>query len=283
MKDLGVFITTHMEKGYRHGTNMEKKMFSFLKDTVIKNFTTFDPGVDCDVFICDTGSNDMEYLSWVTKFVKENEHFYKIDIPNLGGFLSAQKYLMHNNVTLSSKYKYFLFMVDDDGYATSNDWGKDLIEKWNACNNLGVMGRFLDKIRIGPTGLIDHRNCCPHIAKMYDIKEVTTIPHLHANWWLMDYSTLRDLSKVWWDPVKSDSAMEYQKKWEQTNFCTLADIRDGRKTIDNIHIGRETEVPLRMNLINKHMGSYKGTKFWPNCIEPYKTWTLYEEYNYESK
>jgi len=283
MKDLGVFITTHLQKGYRHGRSMESKMFYYFRDKVIGNYLEYDSGLgdNYDIYICDTGSTDITYLQWVNNLIEEEEYIHKISVPNKCGFTAAQKYLMHVNPTLADKYKYIIFHVDDITHPTADGWGADLIEKWESIDNLGIMGRFLNSIRLSKDGLIDHRNCCPHIAEMWGIEEVTTIPHLHGEYWMMDRDTLRDIAGVWWDPVKSEKAMAWQKKWEEEDFCKLADINDGRRTLDYVHIGRETDMPLRMDLIGKRMGSYKGTKFWPNCIEPYKTWKEYKEFKYE--
>ncbi len=288
MKKLGIFITTHMQRGYRHGGAMENKMFSYFRDQVIGKYQEYDSGLNdsYDIYICDTGSNDPMYLQWLYNITEEEERIQSIDIANKCGFAAAQKHLMHVDPGLADNYEYILFHVDDITYPSDNDWGKDLIDKWNQCDNLGIMGRYIDKIRLGPNGLVDHRNCCPHIGKMHGLTEIVTVPHLHAEYWLMDRETLSDIANVWWNPVASEEAMKYQKKWEETNFCTLADLPDRRKTLDDIHIGRETDMPLRMDLIGKRMASYKGTKFWPNYTTSYKSWDQHYkrevgEYKYE--
>jgi len=265
---LGVFITTHLQKGYRHGSNMENSMFIKFRDNVIEAYRSIPAGVDFDIHIMDTGSTDPMYLQWIANLKDDN--IYHIDTPNHCGFAAGLKHLMHGNPLLADKYDYIMVSTDENGgVPTKSGWGKDLIEKYNACDNLGVMGRFLDKIRLSSDGLIDHRNCCPQIAAMHGIKEVTVIPHLHAHWWLMNKKTLTDLAKAWWDPIHSVEGMKYQKQWEDTDFCVLADMKDNRKTLDNVHIGRETDITLRIQHIGYKAATYKGDKFYPNGVDEF--------------
>jgi len=284
---IGVFITTHISKNYRHGHEMESILFNRYKNIVIKSFQDYSKD-NTKIYICDTGSTDKNYIDWSNSVISKN--ITKINIPNTGGCFAAMKYLMHNNPNLANKFDYILFYVDDDGFVKEQNWEEDLIEKYEKDNRVGIMSRLLDSIKIGPDGLVDHRNCCPHIAKIWGITKDTIIPHLHANWLFMSTKVLKDLSKVWYDPVNSLDAMEYQKKYENTNYCTLVDLHDNRKTLDNMHIGREVDLALRLSLIEKHYGSsYKGIVIYPNALEEYKHWInidtpakgFYGEYKYE--
>lgn len=285
-KELGIFVTTHLNPGYRHGTSMEANMFNKFKD-LINNFQSISAGVTNDLVICDTGSTITGYNEWI----KEN-NLNKINIPNNGGCFAAMKYLMHTNPNLINNYQYLLFTVDDEDHRpTIENWAVDLIKEHNSKKNIGLLGRFLDTIKLGPTGLVDHRNCCPHIAKIWGIKENALVMHMHANWFFMTKEILLDLAKVWYDPVCSVEGMEYQKKYENEDFCKLANMDNkNRKVLDNIHIGRETDLALRLyHLLGKRAYSYMGTAFYPNAIEPYKQWVSYNckidrfygEYKYE--
>jgi len=242
---------------------------------LIKAYEHYDTGIgdDYDIFILDTGSSVPGYDEFITNKLAENPRLHKLNIPNNGGCFASMKYLMHHNPDLANQYEYVLFSVDDDGgYPIQDGWVVDLVDKYTTSPKVGVMGRYLDTIRLGPTGLVDHRNTCPHVAKIWGVTEVTSVPHLHANWFFMTSQVLSDLGSVWYAPVKSEEGMAYQQKWENEDFFKLADMRDNRKTLDNVHIGRETDMTLRFSLIDKQGLSYEGTSFYPNVVQPYKKW-----------
>lgn len=258
--NLGVFITTHLESNLRHAGMINRSMFNYYK-YMVNNYEKLDPGIEnITVHIMDTGST----LEGFDDFVKEkliNPRFRKLDIPNKGGYTASIKYLCHENNEIINNFDYFLFHIDDGVEVVEDGWAKDLIEKYEEIPNLGIMGRFLDTIRLGPTGLVDHRNCCSHIAKIWGITEITTIPHLHGDWWFMDKETLKELGNVWFDPVKSKEAMDYWKELESIDYPELARMQaSGSQALDDMHIGREVDTSLRVNIINKGLATYTGNK-----------------------
>jgi hypothetical protein len=263
IKTLGVFIVTHLTPGFRHGGMMEHVMFDYFTKTVIHNYQTLDSGLNPDevvVHIMDTGSDDPRFEPWLYKAA--NKNLVRVYTPNKCGFCASLKYCMHEDPSYMDQFKYFLFHIDDGVEPIENGWAKDLIDQYESHDNMGIMGRFLDTIRLGPMGLIDHRNVCPHVAEMWGITEVETIPHLHGDWWLMNQETLKELSKEWFNPVESQDAMEYQIKWEEEDFRKLAKLSDNRRTLDNVHIGREVDNSLRITrLLKKNLAEYTGHKF----------------------
>lgn len=268
IKKLGIFINTHQNPGFRHGGAMEKHMFEYLKNIVIGGYEKFNSGIsdNYDIIVGDTGSTNKEYIDYIEQKTKDNKNVKLIHVPNHCGFAATMKYVMHENTELKNLYEYFFFHVDDGVEPINDNWGSDLIEQYHSIENPGMMNRFVDKIKLGPTGLVDHRNCCPHIAQIWGIEKVTIVPHTHADWWFMDKDTLNKISDVWYDPIRSVNAMEYQKHWENEDFCKLARLGDGRRTLDNIHIGRETDMALRLNFINKNMHSYLGNKIYTDQL-----------------
>jgi len=287
---LGIFITTHLNKGYRHGSKMESELFDFFCDKTIKSHIDYKVGIDNTIYICDTGSTDERYLNWVNNTLPSN--IVKIDIPNHDGAWAAMKYIMHDNKSIINNFDYMLFQVDDDGcFPQKDNWATDLIEYYNKDTKTGIMGRLLDSIKLGKNGLVDHRNCAPQIAKIWGIKEDTIIPHLHGNWYFMSSKILKLLSNIWYEPFYSVEDMNYQKKYENEDFCTLAKFPDRRKTLDNVHIGREIDLPLRIDKLGFQCTSYKGISVYPNAIQPYSHWKnpkvpvkgFYGEYIYENK
>jgi len=271
MVSLGIFITTHLHPGYRHGNSLDNTLFDSFINKTIKSLTSFNSGMKQHVYICDTGSTTKSYIDWTQSRLPIN--MTKIDIPNHCGCWAAMKYLMHINPELSDNFDYLLFQVDDDGcYPQKDHWAIDLLDKYEKDKRIGVMGRVLDTLILGPSGLVEHRNCCPQIARIWGITENTKIPALHANWHFMTRQVLKDMSNIWYEPFHSKEAMDYLKKWENEDFCKLADMSDNRQTLDNVHIGREIEFVLRLQTLGKRACSYEGTAVYPNAIESYSHW-----------
>lgn len=265
VEKLGVFFTVHLNKGYRHGVSMENHMLLDFQN-IIKEYVKYNSGVLTDYFICDTGSTILGFDTYIQSLISFN---YR-KIPNLCGAFASMKYVM--NHLEDYNYDYYLFTVDDTpaGRPQQINWAIDLIQKQN---NKGLLCRFLDTIKMGPNGLVDHRFCCSQMAKIWNINEDTLIPHAHANWYLIDRESLTQLAKIWYEPISSIESMNYQRKWEETDFCILADMNGkNRKILDDIHIGREVDISLRMNYINKECVTYDGILFWPNAIEEYNQW-----------
>jgi hypothetical protein len=270
--NLGVFITTHItlpkDSSHRHGASVMARQLDYYSDKVIENYIRYPSGVSSTtIFICDTGCTHPDFDTRVIDKVRtaslhsdNNTIFTHLKIPNHGGCVAALKYVMHNDPRIMNNYDYFLFHVDDGVEPVESGWGADIISHYNDHGNLGVLGRQLDQELIGPAGMVDHRNICAHIAVMWNIKHVTQVPHLHADWWLMDRDTIKELSKVWIDPVHSDAAMAYQLAHENRDFTQVCADDPTRNTVDNIHIGRESEISLRVGLFNKDVAGYGTNK-----------------------
>lgn len=259
---LGVFITTHLEENIRHGGRLNQSLPTYFK-YMLDNYENLPHGLtngEVQVTLVDTGSTMGEYFEIVNEKLK-NPLFKKIDIVNKGGYTAAIKHVMHTDLSLLDQFEYFLFHIDDGVEIVESNWGKDLIDAYNNIPNLGIMGRLLDTIRLGPTGLVDHRNCCSHIARIHNITQVTTIPHLHGDWWFLNKETLKALAKVWFDPISSSFDMEYFKKLEDTDYKELFRQQNdiGGWPLDDMHIGREVDTSLRIKLINKDLATYPGT------------------------
>lgn len=270
-KKLGIFLTTHLHSKYRHNNSLENILLNNYKK-VIDTYIKFNSNKNYDVYIMDTGSKIDGFNEYIDEL---NEKVTYLKIPNNGGCFASIKYLMHINKEIIDKYDYFLFSVDDynAGHPKNINWEKDMIDKYNTRSNIGLMCRYVDTIKLGPKGLVDHRNCAQHIGKIWGLKEPTLIPHTHADWQFIDQETLKQLSDVWYDPINSIESMDYQKKWENEDFCLLADMDNkNRKILDDIHIGRETDLALRIHYLNKKCKSYDGTSFWPNAVEEFIHW-----------
>jgi len=266
MKKLAVFITTHLvNDNTRHGRRVNDYIVEYYTNTVIHNYMNLDSGLskkDLDIYIMDTGSTHPDFLRWLDKYSNDWENLHIRNIPNTGGFTASLKHCMHTDTKLQDKYEYFIFHIDDGVEPIADKWATDLISQFEEHNNAGLMGRYVDTIRLGPDGLIDHRKCCPHIAQMWNIVDIETIPHLHGDWWLINRNTLRDLAREWYNPIQSQEAMDYQSKWENKNYTEVEQINDHRQTLDNIHIGREVDMALRITrLLNKELTEYVGNKF----------------------
>lgn len=259
MKKLGVFITTHIgNEVIRHGGDFAERVFPKFRDITIGNYLKYDPGVEIDIFIMDTGSTYKEYLDWSQEILEKKVTVLRI--PNHGGVFASLKNVMHVNEYLKENYEYFLFHTDDSVHIEGDNWARELIDEYKSYENMGIIGRELTMIRLSKDGLVDHRNCCPHIAEIWGITRISTIPHLHADWYFLNRDTLLDLSKVWYKAISSESAMQYQEKWENTNYVEVANLSDRRKTLDNFHIGREVDVSVRVEYMNRRLAGYKGNK-----------------------
>jgi len=184
-------------------------------------------------------------------------------VHNNGGAWAGLKAFMHTHPYVSQNYENFIFHVDDGVEVIKDGWAVDILEKYKSHDNLGIMGRSLETIDLGPSGLPLHRSICGHIATMWGIKEVTTIPHLHGDYWVMDQKTLLDLGRYWWDPVKSLEALNYQARYEQMDFAQLFNHSlqetGTQKYFEDMHIGREVDTPLRMQaLVKKDLATYEN-------------------------
>jgi len=180
-----------------------------------------------------------------------------------GGAFASIKHVMHTEPELMDKYDYFLFHTDDSVYINGDNWGSEIIDEYKNNPELvngGIIGREVIPIRLGPKGLIDHRNCGPQIAEIHGVKEVITVPHLHADWYFLDRRTMETLSEVWFYPMHSQRAMDYQKSLENSIFSDIAMVGDNRETLDNMHIGRETDVAPRLVHYGMNAVSYTGNK-----------------------
>lgn len=263
--ELGVFITTHLKPKYRHAGNVDAKIFDYYK-YMINNYELPHGLKEGDVKVTIMDTNTGPYFEGYQDFIASklaNPLFdYRSNLVNKGGFTASLKYFMHTNPVEANQYNYFLFHIDDGVEVIKEGWAADLIEKYENAKNLGIMGRLVDKIRLGPTGLVDHRNCCAHLAKIWNIKEVITIPHLHGDWWMMNRDTLKGLAKVWFDPVSSPEAMNYFKALEDVEYPELVrrQKEEGGWPFDDMHIGREVDTSLRIALINKGLETYSGSK-----------------------
>jgi len=265
MKKLAVCITTHITgpngDAGRHGREFRENLFAYYKK-MIDRYIDLKAGLkddDWDLYIMDTGC-DVDFQAWAKETEIYNENFYHIGVPNNCGFAAGLKHVMHGNNDLKSKYEYYFFHVDDGVEPQADNWATSLISSYKKGCELGIMGRELITIKLGPNGLTDHHGWCKHVAKMWNMNEEKQIPHLHADWWFMNKATLNKLADVWYEPQYSEAAMQYQKQWENTDFIALQDLNDGRKTLDNIHVGREVDTPLRVELFGGKVFAYKGTK-----------------------
>jgi len=260
--EIGIFVTTHLTKNcnYRHGTDFGKRCNERFFNKVIPGYCNYDCGVEFDLNLMDTGSNYPGFKESVDAITDITPNVKLTSVPNTGGVFAGIKYVMHQAPSTMDKYDYFMFHSDDTVYIKGDDWAKELIDEYETHKDIGVMGRKLETIRLGPTGLVDHRNCCPHIAEIWNVKEIKEVPCLHADWYLMNKGTLKELSHVWFHPIASESATDYQKKWENEDYVKVAKLKDNRKTLDNFHIGREVDVPLRVEYINRTLAEYKGNK-----------------------
>ena len=265
MKKLAVCITTHITghggDAGRHGPEFRIKLFEYYQN-MIQRYIDLDSGLkesEWDLYIMDTDST-AEFKEWAKQVEIDNKNIYHIGIANYCGFAAGLKHAMHEMRKLRIGYEHLFFHVDDGVEPVENGWAVDLIDSYTRKCALGIMGRELITIDLGPNGLVEHHNWCKHISKMWNIAEVTTIPHLHADWWFMNKETLNKLADVWYDPQHSTQGMEYQRKWENTEFTHLQDLRDNRRTLDNIHVGREVDTALRIELFNGTLCEYAGTK-----------------------
>jgi len=267
---LAVCITTHIRKPedvpHRHTAQVMRRLFEYYRDVVIKNYMTYDTGLDPDdvhIFIMDTGSDLPEFDEWMNNLGEWSDRITRLKILNHGGAFANIKHVMHGRQELfdHGHFDYFLFHIDDGVEVVDHGWAKDMIECYEKMDKPGVMGRHLDTIDLGPDGLIHHRNRCDHFARMWGIEEVETIPHLHGDYWLMNQKTVNDLADCWYDEGQSLEDMAYQRKWEDQDFKLLYEIGDGNKTLDDIHIGREVDVSLRVTkMLALDLCGYTGTK-----------------------
>lgn len=256
---IGVFITTHVSEGsYRHGFGFHNKVLKRMKDIVIPNYKKYNAGknIDLDLYIMDTESTSPEFLKWVNEVNKKSIIYPNINIiykkiPNKSGVFASMNYNMFgDNLIEKNGYDFVLFHTDDSVYIQGDNWATKLLHEFR--NKLpiasGIMCRAKETIRLGSEGLVDHRNICSHIAKIYGIDEVKSIGHLHADWYLLDKRSFKLLQENWYsyDPEIKDAKkyMEYQIKLETTNYIELANKGDGRKSLDNMHIGKETAMYL---------------------------------------
>jgi len=268
MNKLNVFITTHINEiatgWHRHADAARQKLLPYFRDIVIGGYekfaTGFDPG-EVAVIICDTGSDNREYRQWLPEILEKHDWLNFTSIPNTGGGFAALKYVMHSNSGFLNDSEYMLFHVDDGVEPVADGWAADLIRSFNEHEDTGMLGRLAETIRLGPDGLVDHRNACPHMSRVWDIQEITEVPHLHADWWMFSQQSLKDMAQVWYDPVSDARAMEYQYTAENTDYRTLASMNDHRNTLDNMHIGREVDGAMRIQLTDRKAYGYDGDKF----------------------
>lgn len=269
MKELGIFITTHVtnvEDGiYRHSPEMREKLPIYFK-YMLNQYLTLDAGLteqQWDLFIMDTGSTHGPTIELVQKAIIDRPNFHCIKIPNIGGGFASLKHVMHRMQGIKRQYDHFLFHVDDGVEPVKDNWATSLLDDYMKDNNLKITGRLKETIILGPDGLPEHRNRCAHIGRMWGLANNKSIPHLHGDWWMMNRETINNLADYWYDPVSDDPGhMAYQLMWENVQYPILHQIPDGHETLDNVHIGREVDTPLRVGLFGGTTATYEG-----NCIK----------------
>ena len=269
MTRLGVFITTHIspEATHRHGPEIMSRSLDYFREYVLEGYVKYSPGEEVDVHICDTGSTHPDFRSTIDHYLNYDQEnawapqFFYHQIPNHGGCFAALKWAMHT-APQPNAYDYCLFHVDDGVEPTADGWARDLIEQYEAGDNIGLMCRQVDKELLGPAGLVNHRNIAPHVAQMYGINHIKSVSHTHADWWMFDRQSLTDMARVWWEPINCEVSMDFQKKYEEMDFKELCELDSSRRLVDNIHIGRETDGALRVEtLLHKNVLGYTGNKF----------------------
>lgn len=269
MKELGIFITTHItnveDGGHRHSVGMREKLPIYFK-YMLEQYMSLSSGVHSrywDLYIMDTGSTHGESIELVQKLIMDRPNFHCIKIPNTGGGFASLKHVMHRLQGIKKKYEHFMFHVDDGVEPIKNDWAVSLLDDYDRHDELTITGRLKETIVLGPNGLPEHRNRCPHIGQMWGLANDKSIPHLHADWWMMNRETLCNLADYWYDPVSDDPRhMAYQLVWENVQYPVLHEIPDGHETLDNVHIGREVDTPLRVGLFGGTTATYEG-----DCIK----------------
>lgn len=262
MKTLGFFIIVHLNSNNRrHGGEVfTKRLWQRLTTLSIPNYINFNPGIDIDITILDTGCNYPGFNNFINESLEKCSWLKYKKIPNIGAASCGIKYAMHGDPELMDQYKYFIFAVDDTVYIEENDWAKDIVTEYEYnCDlgQVGLMGRNMRTLKMFPDGVI-HPGTCTQIPKIWGTKQLEFIPHVHQDWWMIDQMTLKDLSKVWYDPVCSQESMGYITKYE--NMDTLAVCNLGNTHFKNFHIGREIDTPIRITrLLNKDVMGYPRT------------------------
>jgi len=269
MSKVGVFITTHIHDSkfgnYRHGPEFGQNTLPRFKK-MLSNYKNLDSGEDDTIHIMDTESTLQEFIDWIPT---EDWATWK-QIPNVGGGFASIKHVMHAESNLMDEFDYFLFHTDDSVYVRYSNWAKEVIEEYEESfrETGGIIGRKLETIVLGPDGLVNNGRQCSHMAEIWNLSENTIVPHLHADWYFMDKRTLKILSDIWYNPIHSEVAMDYQKRIENLDYRTMCMIPDNRKTLDDFHIGRETDTALRLEHFGLGCKSYTGDKIiWGKGIE----------------
>lgn len=265
MKTLGVFLTTYIGNGRHGGEQFSHDLWKRFSTIVIPNYLKYDPGIDIDINIFDTGSTYPGYNTLISS-LEENTSFKYTKIPNIGGCSASIKYVMHSKPEIMDEYEYFFFTVDDTVYIEGDNWAKELVGEFNDAYYLGLMGRNVITLRMGPDGFTDHKNICPQIPKIWGSTKIEPVAVTHQDWWLLNRETLKDLSKIWYDPIHSQEAMDYIVKYENMDFQQL--YRLGNPMFRNYHVGRELDTPIRINrILGKNIAGYarlKGEKVLAN-------------------
>lgn len=273
MKELGVFITTHIptvkDGVHRHSPVMRSKLPMYFK-YMLEKYINLRSGLeskDWDLFFMDTGSTHAESIELIQATVTASPNVHCVKIPNIGGGFASLKHVMHRMQGIKKTYSHFLFHIDDGVEPIKDDWATSILNDYLRDDDLKITGRLSETILLGPKGLPKHRNRCEHIGKMWSLANDKVIPHLHADWWMMNQETLMNLADFWYDPVCEDPRhMAYQYVWENIPYPILHEITDGHKTLDDVHIGREVDTPLRIGLFGGRTATYQGDSMYASQL-----------------
>jgi len=257
MKPLGVFVTTYISPSGRHGgAKFGQDLWNRFSKLLVPNYLKYQPGIDMDITFLDTGSSHPGYMGVVNSAMEQDKRFKYRKVPNVGGASCGIKYVMHGAPELMDEYEHFFFAVDDTVYVEGDNWAKELVHDYVSNHNLGkigLMGRNVRTLPMAPDGVVKP-GMCVQVPRMWNCRKLEIIPHVHEDWWMIDRETIKDLSKVWYDPIHSKESMEYIKQYENMDFQKVWTMGAHYK---NFHVGREIDTPIRITrLLQKNMLGY---------------------------
>jgi len=253
---IGVFINTHLNDhrsgNYRHG---EKFAERFIDNyiSMVENYKGYTPEYEVTVHIMDTGSTLKKFVDWIA----DVDYVKHLKIPNTGGYIASMKYVMHTEPEIMDDFDYFLFHEDDSAIINGNKWDEDMIEQYKKLPNGGIMGQKVRYINISKNGW-NKTAPTTHISDIYGITKIFRSQILDADYCFLDKRTIKRLSEIWYDPIKSRAAIELQRKMEEMDFTEL--IKQHEKNRQKYHVGREIELTLRLRHFGMDILAYTGNK-----------------------
>jgi hypothetical protein len=275
---IAVCITTHMrDYPRREGGNIQEHV-DFFKWS-IDRYLAMSHGVkEVDLLIMDTGSEDQQYLDYISDVIERHDNVYLIKTPNRCAYLAGIKHVMEGRKDIIDKYDYFMFHVDDSIDPQYDNWARELVDQFHSNKEDKKIIGISDEIHSPRDyGNLGHARFWPWGQGLESIY----ITFVHGPFYFMDRMTLISLKKGWTKQCYSEdltSCMEEMSKYENMDYVYLKDSnfsfihsrlqeqQCGRTTPKNIDVIKEHELNVRFYYLGITPIRYTGSRIRYNPV-----------------